>query len=154
MSKLLRRLWCVTFPALLLVCATAYAGTGTKSTPVPLYDASKETTLEGKVSSLSASVPGAIRGGHMFVSTSSGTVDGHLGPYALSAKNHLTIPAGTNVKMVGVMATVGGKQVFLVRTIDTGETKYTIRNEHGFPIIPGAVQPTKSINFVSPKGAR
>jgi hypothetical protein len=154
MTKLLRRLWCVGVPALLLVCATVNAGTDTKSAPTPLYDVSKETTVEGKVSSVSVAVPGNIRGGHIFVTTSSGTVDGHLGPFALSAKNHMVIPVGTNVKIVGVMATVGGKQIFLVRTIDTGETKYTIRTEHGLPIIPGAVQPSKSINFVSPKGAR
>jgi hypothetical protein len=56
--------------------------------------------------------------------------------------------------MVGVMANVRGDDVFLVRTIDTGSQVYTIRSPHGFPLIPDAVQPTKSINFVSPKGGR
>ncbi len=154
MSKLLGGLWCAAFLAFLLLCAPARAANASKKIAAPLYDVSKEVTLEGNVTTVSASVPGNVKGGHIFVSTSKGTIDGHLGPFALAGKNSISVPAGSHVKLVGVMATVGGRQVFLVRTIDTGSTKYTIRSEHGFPLIPNAVQPTKSINFVNSKGGR
>jgi hypothetical protein len=140
--------------AFLLASASAHAATATAAKRAPLYDPSKEITLEGNLSSLKASIPGSLAGGHMLVSTPKGTIDGHLGPYAFSGRNRVQIAAGTHIKMVGVMTTIRGSQIFLVRTIETGTTKYTIRSPHGFPLLPDAVQPTKSINFVSPKGDR
>ncbi len=154
MNKSLGCVWCLALVACLLMCAPAQAATDTTRAATPLYDVSKEVTLEGNVSTVTAFMPEHIPGGHIFVSTSKGIIDGHLGPYALSGKNRIAVPAGAHVKMVGVMTTIRGSQVFLVRTIDTGVTKYIIRSEHGFPLILGAVQPAKSINFVSPKGGR
>jgi hypothetical protein len=123
-------------------------------TATQMYDASKEITLEGSVSSIHSALPGKAPGTHLLVATSKGTVDGLLGPYALLGSNRVSVAAGTHVKMVGVMANVHGNQVFLVRTIDTGSHVYTIRSAHGFPLLPDAVQPTKNINFVAPKGDR
>jgi len=150
MNKLLGGLWCLGLMSFVMVCEPAQSAT----VATPLYDVTKEVTLEGNVSIVEAFMPGHIPGGHMLVSTSKGIIDGHLGPYALSGKNRISVPTGAHVKIVGVMTTIRGNQVFLVRTIDTGATKYTIRSEHGFPLIQRAVQPTKGINFVSPKGGR
>lgn len=154
MNKLSGFLWCLGLGAFLLVCLPAQAASVANRVATPLYDVSKEVTLEGNVSTVKAFMPGHIPGGHMLVLTSKGTIDGHLGPYVLNGKNRISVTVGAHVKIVGVMATIRGNQVFLVRTIDTGANKYTIRSEHGFLLIPGAVQPTKSINFVSPKGGR
>jgi hypothetical protein len=154
MNRWLGGLWCVGLLACVPLLASAQTATVTKRVATPQYDVSKEVTLEGSVTNIAAFVPGNIPGGHMVVSTSKGTIDGHLGPYALRGKNRISIPPGTRVKMTGAMATVRGNPIFLVRTIDTGATTYTIRSVHGFLLIPGAGQPTKSINFVSPKGGR
>ncbi|MGC1684001.1 MAG: hypothetical protein WA734_00125 [Candidatus Acidiferrales bacterium] len=155
MKKLSGVLWCLGVVAFLMVSVRTQAAAVTNNRVAsPLYVVSKEVTLEGNVSAVKALMPGHIPGGHMVVITSKGTIDGHLGPYALNGKNRISVPVGAHVKIVGVMATIHGSQVFLVRTIDTGTNKYTIRSEHGFLLIPGAVQPTKSINFVSPKGGR
>jgi hypothetical protein len=154
MNRLLKVFWCAGLLALLPVWASAQTATVTKKVRAPLYDTSKEVTLEGNVSKVTTFMPGSIPGGHLVVFTPKGIVDGHLGPYALSGRNGVSIPAGTHVKLAGVMSTIRGNPVFLVRTIDTGTVKYTIRSEHGFPLIQGAVQPARSIHFVSSKGGR
>ena len=142
--------------ALLLATASAQAATDTapKKIATPAYDAGKEITLEGNISSVNKTVPGKLMGGHVFVATSKGTIDGHLGPFALNGTHSVALSAGQHIKMVGVLTTVRGSQVFLVRSIDTGGTTYTIRNEHGFPVLQGAQQPTKNITFVTQGGTR
>jgi hypothetical protein len=112
-----------------------------KRVSTPAYDVTKETTLNGTVSSVKTSVPGKMIGAHLFLTT--GT-DAHLGPYALAGPHGVKLNAGEKVKLVGVMSTFHGSQVFLVRTIESGDRTYTIRNEHGFPLLMGATQATKS----------
>jgi len=98
----------------------------------PLYDASKETTLQGTVNSV-VTKPGAgmIAGGHLLVATAQGNVDAHVGR-ALQGTNAVAVKAGDAVKLVGVMATVNHNQIFLVRTAEIGGHTYTIRSETGF----------------------
>jgi len=155
MKKVLGGLGCVSLLVFLLVGAFAQAATATapKRVATPRYDPSKEITLEGNVTSVKKYVPGNLTGGHMFVATSKGIVDGHLGPFALNGEHRISVSAGEHVKMVGVMTTVKTRQVFLVRTIDTGNNKYVIRGEHGFPLILGAMQATKNLTLVK-GGAR
>jgi hypothetical protein len=108
------------------------AGSSKAARPAPLYDASKETTLQGTVSNV-VTKPGAgmIAGGHLVVATGQGAVDAHVGR-ALQGPNAIVVKAGDSVKLVGVMATVKHNQIFLVRTVEAGGHTYTIRNERGF----------------------
>lgn len=130
----------------------AMAGTTqpVKRVSTPKYDASKETTINGTVASIKVSVPGRMTGAHLFLT--SGT-DAHLGPYAMNGSHGVKVSAGQQVKLVGVMTSFRGSQVFLVRTVDTGSKTYTVRNEHGFPVIMGVAAPSRSLTAVK-GGAR
>jgi hypothetical protein len=124
-----------------------------KRVSTPVYDASKEVTLAGTVSSVKASVAGKLAGGHLFLSSGTGTVDAHLGPFALNGPHGVKVSPGQQVKLVGVMTTLHGSQVFLVRTLEAGSKTYTIRNEHGFPLLMGAQPPARTLTAVK-GGAR
>ena len=109
------------------------AATTKAARPAPVYDASKEMTLQGTASNV-VTKPGAgmIAGGHLIVATAQGAVDAHVGGRALQGPNAIAVKAGDAVKLVGVMATINHNQVFLVRTVEAGGRTFTIRNERGF----------------------
>ncbi len=134
--------------ALLAVPAMAGTTQPVKRVSTPKYDVSKEVTLDGTVSSVKTKAPGKLVGGHLFLSSGSKTVDGHLGPYALTGVHGVKVSAGEKVKLVGVMSTFRGSQVFLVRKVETENASYTIRNEHGFPLLMGAQQPNHKLTAV------
>jgi len=103
------------------------------------YDASKEVTLNGTVSTvLMGPSAGMILGSHLVLATLSGPVDASLGIFGLRGKGAVTVAAGQQIEVTGVMSAIKGKQVFLVRTVKLGGAVYTIRNEHGFPVPPQA----------------
>jgi hypothetical protein len=126
--------------ALLLIMTHAQAQTaaGMRTIRAPRYDAARETTITGSVVSLVATPdPGMLAGAHVMVSASSSTIDAHLGDYALKGPKALTLSPGQEVKLVGVMTSVLGHPVFLVRTIQTGSLVYAIRSARGFLIRTG-----------------
>jgi len=103
------------------------------------YDVSHEVTLNGTVSSvLTNPSAGMIWGSHLLLATTSGPVDASLGTFGLRGKGAVSVAAGQQVEVTGVMKTIKDKQVFLVRTVKAGGQVYTIRNEHGFPVSPQA----------------
>jgi hypothetical protein len=108
------------------------------------YDITQEVTLSGTVSSvLTAPSPGMIMGSHLLLATPSGPVDASLGMFGLRGKGAVSVSAGQQVEVTGVMKTIGAntadaKQVFLVRTVRAGVRVYTIRNRRGFSITPQA----------------
>jgi hypothetical protein len=103
------------------------------------YDVTQEVTLNGTVSSvLTGPSPGMIMGSHLLLTTSSGPVDASLGMFAMRGKGAVSVVVGQQVEVTGVMKTMNGKQVFLVRIVKAGGQVYTIRNERGFPIPPQA----------------
>ncbi len=107
------------------------------------YDVSQEITLNGTVSSVLAKPsPGMIWGSHILLATTSGAVDASLGTFGLRGKGALSVAAGQQIEMTGVMKTLMNKQVFLARTVKVGGEVYTIRNEHGLPVSPQARQRT------------
>jgi hypothetical protein len=65
-------------------------------------------------------------------------VDASLAHSRLQGKGALSVAAGQQIEMTGVMKTIRDKQVFLVRSLKVGGEVYTIRNEHGFPVSPQA----------------
>jgi hypothetical protein len=143
--------------AIALLALPSLAGTTqpVKRVSSPAYDVSKEVTLSGTVSSVKASVPGKMLGGHLFLASGSSTVDAHLGPYALKGTHGVKVNQGEKVKLVGVMTNLHGSQVFLVRKVEAGDRTYTIRNEKGFPVLMGATQATgHPASLVSAGGGR
>jgi hypothetical protein len=103
----------------------------------PYYDVAKEVTLKGTVSSvLTKPSPGMIMGSHLLLATASGEVDASLGRFGLLGKGALSVAAGQQVEVTGVMKTLMEKQVFVARTVKVGEQVYTMRNQHGFQVSP------------------
>jgi len=106
----------------------------------PGYDVGKEVTLEGTVESVvTKSNRGMLLGAHLIFATSSGTVDAHLGTYALKGPHALSFTPGEHVKVVGVMTTANNSRVFLARTVENSAGTFTIRSQHGF-LISGPVK--------------
>ncbi|MGC1786007.1 MAG: hypothetical protein WA718_04640 [Terriglobales bacterium] len=105
----------------------------------PYYDISKEVTLNGTVSSvLTKPSKGMLPGSHLLVKTPYGAVDASLGRFGLQGKGALTIEAGRQVEVTGVMKTLKGKQVFVTRNVKVDGQVYTMRNQHGIPVSPQA----------------
>jgi hypothetical protein len=77
-------------------------------------------------------------GSHLLFTTISGPLDASLGRFGLQGKGALSVAAGQQVEVTGVMKTIMDKQVFLARTVKAGGRVYTIRNEHGVPMSPQA----------------
>lgn len=103
------------------------------------YDVSQEVTLSGTVSGVLAKpAAGMIWGSHLLLATPSGPVDASLGRFGLLGKGAVSVAAGQQIELTGVMKTISGKQVFLARTVKAAGQVYTIRNEHGFPVSPQA----------------
>jgi hypothetical protein len=101
------------------------------------YDITQEVTLKGTVSGvLVKAFAGMIMGSHLLLETASGPVDASLGRFGLQGKGALSVAAGEEVEVTGVMKTLGDKQVFVTRTVKAGGQVYTMRNEHGIPVSP------------------
>jgi hypothetical protein len=142
--------------SILLLAGPLYANESqaVKRTVAPSkYDVTKEITLEGTIQSLVRKpAPGTIMGAHLMVSTAHGTVDAHIGNYFVMGKYAMPFASGESVKLVGIMATINHQSVFLVRTLQTGNSTITVRSDHGFLIYPGAKTHLASIS--STGGAR
>jgi len=133
-------LWALALSALVSLAAPVWAQTAAvaarPSGPFN-YDVSKETTLTGTVSSvLNKPSHGMIIGFHLLVATPSGTVDASLGRFALLGKGALSVTAGQQVQVTGVMMTLKKQQVFVTRTVKVDDQVYTIRNKHGLALSP------------------
>ncbi len=112
------------------------AATGTRNDGLR-YDISKEITLHGTVSDvLKKPAKGMIMGSHLLIQTGVGPLDASLGRFGLQGRGALSVGAGKQVEVTGVMKTINGKQVFLARTVTVDGHAYTMRNEHGIPVSP------------------
>jgi hypothetical protein len=150
MKKHLGRFGLVALAALSMLAVGAKADTVTapkRVASVPRYDASKEITLEATVTNVVKIKGGTLAGSHLVLSTSKGTLDGALGPFALRGVHAMPVASGDHVKVVGVMTTIHNLNVFLIRTVENGNHTYNIRNERGFPLLAGspATPPTASL---------
>lgn len=142
MKRLLSGLCAVMFLSLLLPLSLVHAQTAAvaKRHAGPFsYDVTQETTLKGTVSSvLTKPSRGMIMGSHLLFATSAGQVDASLGRFGLRGKGALSVAAGQQVEVTGVMKTIRSRQVFLARTVNVGGQVYTIRNARGFSVPPHA----------------
>jgi hypothetical protein len=103
----------------------------------PYYDITKEVTLSGTVESVVITpTEGLTNGSHLMLETASGKLDASLGKWGLAGKGALSVSAGQEVEVTGVMKTVKEKEVFVVRTVKADGRVYTIRNQYGVPMSP------------------
>ena len=140
MRKLLGGLGLMTLMAFSFLAAPVEAQTAAttkKNVDAQKYDAPNATTLSGTVKSvISTPTSGMLIGVHLILTTSSGTVDADLGPFALKGSNPVSVTTGEAVKVVGVMMTIRKSQVFMTQTVEAGGQTYTLRNQNGFPLSP------------------
>jgi len=134
--------------ALVIVCVFSFAGaapvqaqaSGKTATVQPFrYDAAEEVTLSGRVARvLWNAAPGMTAGAHVVLETPAGMVDASLGRFAFEGKDVITLAAGEQVEARGVMRTIKGRQVLVVRTVMVKGEIYVIRNERGLALSPQA----------------
>lgn len=99
------------------------------------YDVSREITVTGNVSGVSFNSK-APSGAHVLITTTHGSIDAHLGNFALQGSQPLSLQRGQAVRVVGMMTRINGSQVLLARTVSNGTKTYIIRNEHGALLFP------------------
>lgn len=114
----------------------------------PVYDATKEIKIQGTIQQIET-VKTGIAGTHVMIAAQNGAVDAHLGSGPAADPKRLGLSMGQSVEITGMMATIGGSNVFLARTLVVGERTITLRNEHGIPV--RALMPQKAA-AASPKG--
>ncbi len=116
------------------------------------YDVARESVISGKVLEYSAAGKSSLRGAHVIVQTSSGTVDAHLGNARTLKANHLTLEAGNTVSITGETVTYSGGTVFVARVIQKGSQSVAVRSRAGMPLSPT----TRGADgrMVTPEGVR
>jgi hypothetical protein len=103
----------------------------------PYYDITKEITVTGTVTSvLTRASAGMIPGSHLMLTTASGALDASLGKWGLQGKGALSVSAGQQIEVTGVMKTIKDKEFFVARTVKVGGQTYELRNKHGVPFSP------------------
>jgi hypothetical protein len=110
------------------------------------YDASRETTLVGKVLSYTAESSVPPMGAHVIIQTAYGPVDVHIGSAKLLEQNHFTLAAGDSVRITGEVISIGQSNTFAARIIENGTQSVTVRNSKGQILQMPAVH--------APRGAR
>lgn len=95
------------------------------------YEASRETTLVGKVLSYTAESNVPPIGAHVSIQTAYGPVDVHIGSAKLLEQNHFTLAAGDSVRITGEVISVGQSNTFAARIIENGAQSITVRNAKG-----------------------
>jgi hypothetical protein len=139
MKRLFAGPYALVLLSLFLFQTPIQAQTAVRSEGTFRYDASREVKINGIVASvLTKNTPGMIMGSHLMLTTASGLVDTSLGAFGLRGKGALSVTAGKQVEVTGVMKTIRGRQVFLARTVSSGGKSYAIRNVHGIPVSPQA----------------
>jgi hypothetical protein len=110
------------------------------------YDASRETTLVGKVLSYTTESSVPPIGAHVTIQTAYGPVDVHIGSAKLLEQNHFTLAAGDSVRITGEVISIGQSSTFAARIIENGTQSVTVRNSKGQILQMPAVH--------APRGAR
>ena len=96
-----------------------------------VYDAAHEITLTGTIQGVvTRRMPGRPAGMHLMVAGPGGLVDAHVGPF-LSKEMKEALHTGTPVQLVGAMASLRGRKYLMVRALNVGGTRITLRNERG-----------------------
>lgn len=105
----------------------------------PYYSVANEFTLKATVLNvITKPTAGMMMGPHLLLQTAAGEVDASLGRWGLQGKGAMSVAAGDEIEVTGVMKTLMDKQVFLVRTAKLAGRVYVMRNEHGIAVSPQA----------------
>ncbi|MGB8593467.1 MAG: hypothetical protein WA755_01250 [Candidatus Acidiferrales bacterium] len=146
MKKVLGGLGVTTLLTFSLLAVPAQAQSTTlpaRKIVTPRYDVSKEITLKGTVQQVvTKPSKGMLDGAHLLLATPKGTIDVAMGIYAIRY-HHVSLIPGEPAEVTGLMTTVNNREVFLVRTVQTSGTTYTLRNARGVSVLP-AVHPEKA----------
>jgi hypothetical protein len=103
------------------------------------YDISKEVTFNATVSGVLAKPNrGMLMGSHLLLSTGGGSIDASLGSFGLQGKRAVSVVAGQQVEVTGVLKSIKNKPVFLTRIVKVNGESYAIRNQRGVPLSPEA----------------
>ena len=105
-----------------------------------VYEAKRETVLEGTVMSYTENSQSAPTGAHVMLRTTSGSVDVHLGPATYLQSRHFSLVSGESVRFAGVSVLANGASVFLARTAQKGNQFITVRSPRGFLLANGAAR--------------
>src|SRR5208283_2933826 len=109
------------------------------------YDAAHEVTVNGTIEQVvSKRVAGSPAGMHLLVVGPEGVVDAHVGPF-LSKTTRDSFQAGTPIRVVGAMTTLGGKSYLLARLVIVNGRTITVRGSRG-TLAPGAAGRTQNRN--------
>jgi hypothetical protein len=100
----------------------------------PHYDVAAEITVKGTIEAITT---GPQQGVHATLKTGDATVELVLGPAWYQTQQKYDIAKGDDVDVVGAKATVGEREVVLVREIKKGSTTMTFRDAKGFPMWAG-----------------
>jgi|HubBroStandDraft_6_1064221.scaffolds.fasta_scaffold318718_2 hypothetical protein len=112
------------------------------------FDATHEITLQGTIKEVVTHPPaGSPLGMHLTVATTTGNQDVHIGSYLPKHVTENLLHANAQVIVVGGYVTLAGKNILLARQLVVGGQTVTVRNEHGFLIMPK----TENTNHHAPK---
>jgi hypothetical protein len=110
------------------------AAAATKTSISSKYDVSKEITLNATVESVpEKSSDARAQVDFLVLQTKLGTVNGRVTPFTLNGKGAISITRGEQIKATGMMTTLQGKQVFVIRALEVGGRTYQIRSKRGLP---------------------
>ena len=141
-------LCCALSVVLLAPSARAQSAGSAQDQIAPVYDAAKEVKIQGTIQQIQT-VKTGVAGTHIIVETQNGAVDAHLGASPAVDAKRLGLSVGQSVEITGMMAMMGGSNVFLARTLVVDSRTITLRSEHGIPI--RAAMPQKS-SSAAPNG--
>jgi len=100
------------------------------------YDATKEVIVVGTVVSYSEDSALPPNGAHVFVQTSMGKVDVHLGHASYLRANHFSLAERDAVRFVGAMSSAATGSIFLARIAQKGSQALAVRSTQGFLLAP------------------
>jgi hypothetical protein len=141
-------LCCALSVVLLAPSARAKSVVSAQDPIAPIYDATKETKIQGTIRQIET-VKTGVAGTHLMIETQNGAVDAHLGASPAVDAKRLGLSVGQSVEITGMMATIAGSNVFLARTLVVDTRTITLRSEHGIPVRAAMPQKTAA---AAPKG--
>jgi hypothetical protein len=141
-------LCCALSIVLLAPSARAQSVVSAQDPIAPIYDATKEIKIQGTIRQIET-VKTGVAGTHLMIETQNGAVNAHLGASPAADAKRLGLSVGQSVEITGMMATIGGSNVFLARTLVVDTRTITLRSEHGIPVRAAKPQKTAA---AAPKG--
>jgi hypothetical protein len=103
------------------------------------YDVSREVFLLGTVVKFESASSMLPMGAHVFLQTSSGQVDVHLGNAKVLQAGHLELNPGDRVRIVGEPLALGDNTYFAARIVQKGAQAVAVRNTRGSLTTPASL---------------